>query len=299
MNRINYHHLYYFFVVASDGGITRASERLHLTPQTISGQISAFEKQIGFKLFDRKGKKLHLSEIGRQVYNYAEDIFRIGEELENLLKTQQPLAWHTVKVGIADVIPKTLAYQLLSPMLDTPNPLRLITSEGDQISLLADLAVDKLDMVLTDQALQPGNHIKAFNHKLGESSFTFFAPKQYAEKAKNGFPRSLSGLPVLMQGKKSAVRSRLLSWLEQHQVVPNIVAEFDDSALMKSFGQSGYGIFTGPSIIEEQICSQYDVEAVGRTDEIKEYYYAISPERKVKHPSVVQLVEAAYRLDLR
>lgn len=299
MTPLNYNHLYYFYIVATDESITRASKRLHLTPQTISGQISAFETQIGFKLFDRQGKRMQVSEIGRKIYDYAEEIFELGEELGNLLKTQQPINWQMLTVGIADVIPKTLAYQMLNPVFEMDEKIRLVTNEGDQVSLLADLAVDKLDMVLTDQALQPGSNIKAFNHKLAESNFTFFATDTLAQQCRENFPQSLSGLPFLMQGKKSAVRLRLTSWFDRYNIRPNVVAEFDDSALMKSFGQSGYGIFTGPSIIEDHICSQYHVQIVGRTDEIKEYYYAISPERRLKHPAVAELVNAASKLDFK
>lgn len=297
MTPINYNHLYYFFVVAAEGGIGKASDRLHLTPQTISGQITAFEANIGFQLFDRKGRKLQLSDIGHLVYNHAEEIFRMGDELETLIKTQQPRVWQNFAVGVSEVIPKILAHQILNPVFRTNESTRLITSEGDQDTLLASLAVDKLDMVLTDQPLQPGSHIRAFNHPLAQSNLTFFAEKQMAKTIEGDFPGSLSGIPFLMQGKKSAVRQRLVSWFDGRELFLNIVAEFDDSALMKSFGQSGYGVFTGPSIIEKQICEQYDVDIIGRTNEINEYYYAISPERRLKHPAVLELVNAVSELD--
>jgi LysR family transcriptional activator of nhaA len=293
MSPLNYNHLFYFYVVATEGGITKASARLNLTPQTISGQITSFESQMGVNLFDRKGKKLHLSEMGKLIYNYAEEIFQLGDEIKHIFKRQQPELWHTFTVGITDVIPKVLAHQLLSPVLNMKDRMRLICVEGDQNSLLADLAVNKLDCILTDQPLQLGNHVKAYNHLLVESGFTFFAAQTLLETCSSSFPQSLSDLPWVMQSKKSAVRTRLSSWLEKHNISPNIVAEFDDSALMKSFGQAGFGVFSCPRLIEEYVADKYDVKIIGRTDEIKEHYYIISPERRLKHPAILEIVTAA------
>ncbi|OUR88488.1 LysR family transcriptional regulator [Gammaproteobacteria bacterium 42_54_T18] len=292
MSPLNYNHLYYFYVVAKEGSIVKASGTLNLTPQTISGQISNFEDQIGILLFDRKGRKLHLSEFGQLILSYAEEIFQIGDELKNVITTQQPNQYLTFTVGITDVIPKTLAYQLLKPALDMDDPIRLICNEGDQESLLAELAVNKLDLILTDQPLQPGNNVKAYNHQLAESGLTFFASSSLTEKIKKDFPLCLSEKPFLMQSKKSVIHQRLSSWFHTHNIAPIIVAEFDDSALMKSFGQSGYGIFAGPTLIEKHIVSQYNVTVIGRTDELKEQYYAISPERRLKHPAIIEIVNA-------
>jgi len=292
MTPLNYNHLYYFYAVATEGSITKASQRLHLTPQTISGQITQFESHIGVSLFDRKGKKLLLSEMGKMIYSYAEEIFQLGDELKNVLKTQLPRRWQTFTVGITDVIPKMLAYQLLNPVLNMAEEVRLICCEGDQDSLLADLAIDKIDMILTDQPIQPGRYIKAYNHLLTESGFTFFADKTLFAKCQKKFPQSMTGQPLLSQGKKSAVRHRLLSWLDKHNIAPNIIAEFDDSALLKSFGQAGYGLFAGPTILEEHISQQYKLKILGRTDEIKEYYYAITPERRLKHPATLEIVNS-------
>ena len=265
---------------------------MNLTPQTISGQITSFEAQIGIDLFVRKGKKMQLSEMGRTIYKYAEEIFHLGDELNNVLKTQKHTQWLTFTVGITDVIPKALAYKLLGPALDMAKPVRLICNEGDQDSLLADLAINRLDLVLTDQPLHSSSHVKAYNHQLTESGITFFVSKNQMPLSRIEFPKSLSQLPFLMQGKKSALRQRLISWLNKQDIVPNIIAEFDDSALLKSFGQAGYGVFAGPTLIEDKIISQYQVEAIGRTEEIKERYYAISPERRLKHPAVLEVVSA-------
>ncbi|PCI54097.1 MAG: transcriptional activator NhaR [Gammaproteobacteria bacterium] len=293
MSPLNYNHLFYFYVVATEGSISKASIRLNLTPQTISGQITSFEAQVGIKLFDRKGKKLFLSEIGRLIYSYAEEIFQLGDEIKHILKRQQPVLWQTFTVGITDVIPKVLAHQLLSPVLKMKERVRLICVEGNQNNLVADLAVNKLDCILTDQPLQLGNHVKAYNHLLVESGFTFFAAETLLQNCQSDFPQSLSELPWLIQSKKSAVRTRLSSWLEKNNISPNIVAEFDDSALMKTFGQAGFGIFSSPTLIEEYIIDKYDVKVIGRNDEIEEHYYIISPERRLKHPAIIEIVTAA------
>ncbi|WP_114326046.1 transcriptional activator NhaR [Candidatus Colwellia aromaticivorans] len=293
MSPLNYNHLFYFYVVATEGSISKASTRLNLTPQTISGQITSFEAQVGVNLFDRKGKKLFPSEVGQLIYSYAEEIFQLGDEVKHILKRQQPVLWHTFTVGIVDVIPKVLAYQLLSPVLKMKDRVRLICVEGDQDSLVADLAINKLDCILTDQPLQLGNHVKAYNYLLVECGFTFFAAETLLQNLPNDLLQSLSELPWLMQSKKSAVRTRLSSWLEKHNISPNIVAEFDDSALMKSFGQAGFGVFSSPTLIDEYVTDKYDVKIVGRTDEIKEHYYIISPERRLKHPAIVEIVTAA------
>lgn len=293
MTPLNYNHLYYFYIVAAQGSISKASKLLHLTPQTISGQISSFEIQIGVDLFDRKGKKLVLSEMGQLIYSYAEEIFQLGDEIKNVLKTQEPAHWLSFTVGVTGVIPKVLAYKLLNPVLQMDESIRLILKEGAQDALLAELAINQLDLVLTDQPLETSSHIKAYNHQLTESGFTFFATSKFARKYRATFPLSLSGQPFLLQGKKSAVRQRLTSWFDKHNITPNIVAEFDDSALMKSFGQEGYGVFAAPTVIEETIASQYNVKIIGRTEEIKEHYYIISPERRLKHPAILEIVNAA------
>ena len=231
--------------------------------------------------------------MGQLIYSYAEEIFQLGDEIKHILKRQQPVLWHTFTVGITDVIPKVLAHQLLSPVLKMKERVRLICMEGDQKSLLADLAVNNLDCILTDQPIQLGNHVKAYNHLLIESGFTFFVTETLLQNCRSDFPQSLSELPWLMQSKKSAVRTRLSSWLEKNNISPNIVAEFDDSALMKCFGQAGFGVFSSPTLIEEYVADKYNVNIIGRTDEIKERYYIISPERRLNHPAILEIVTAA------
>jgi len=293
MSPLNYNHLFYFYVVATEGSISKASARLNLTPQTISGQITSFEAQVGINLFDRKGKKIFPSEMGQLIYSYADEIFQLGDEVKHILKRQQPVLWQTFTVGITNVISKVLAQQLLAPVLVMKERVRLVCVEGDQKSLLTDLAVNKLDCILTDQPLQLGTHVKAYNHLLAESGLTFFAAETLLPDPDQDFLQSLSELPWLIQSKKSAVRTRLSSWLEKNNISPNIIAEFDDSALMKSFGQAGFGVFSSPTLIEKYVSEKYNVNIIGRSAEIKEHYYIISPERRLKHPAILEIVSAA------
>lgn len=292
MTPVNFNQLYYFYLVAREGSIARISEQLHITPQTISGQISALEHSTGSALFNRSGRKWSLTEMGRLSYRYAEDIFQLGDELRSVLKHQHVSQWQTFTVGITDVLPKAFIYQMLKPVFLLPQQLRLICREGEQTALLAELAMNKLDLVLSDQPLMPSSSIKAYNHEITSSDTSFFAsPLLVDALAGTEFPACLHQQPMLLQSKRSIIRQRLESWFEQQQIVPQIVAEFDDSALMKSFGQQGLGIFSAPSQIEQNICQQYQVQVIGRTEAVREVFYAISPERKLTHPAVLQLVE--------
>ncbi len=289
MTPLNYNHLYYFFHVATDGSITRASARLNLTPQTISGQIAAFEEQLGTKLFLREGRRLRLSAKGRQIYGHAETIFLLGGEIRQMLQTDGG-ASEVFRVGITDVIPKILANRLLQPILQRPGQMRLVCQEGDQEALLAELAVNRLDCIITDQPLKSGSHIKAWNYRILDSGFTFFAVPALAATCSRQFPESLSGQPFLVPGRKASVRSFLMAWFEKHGLAPHIIAEFDDSALLKSFGQAGIGIFSAPTIIEDYVMSQYGVAVIGRTREFVDTFYVISPERRLQHPATLEIV---------
>jgi LysR family transcriptional activator of nhaA len=293
MTPVNFNQLYYFYLVAKEGSIARVSEQSHITPQTISGQISALEHTTGSALFNRQGKKWTLTEVGRVSYRYAESIFELGDELRSVLKHHNVRQWQTFTVGITDVLPKAFIYEMLKPVFGMPEQLRLICREGDQASLLAELAVNKIDLVLSDQPLLPSSSIKAYNHQLIESTTSFFAAKHLADSLQlQQFPQCLHQQPMLLQSKKSLIRQRLDAWFGQLGIAPVIRAEFDDSALMKAFGQQGLGVFSAPSHIEKQICHQYEVAVVGRTEAVKEVFYAISPERKLTHPGVLQLVNA-------
>ena len=291
--QLNYNHLRYFYTIASEGSIVKAAKVLHISPQTISGQLSVFEDYLGAKLFDRRNKRLVLNETGKLVYSYAEDIFSLGTELQQTLNTQDTSQPFVFSVGVTDVIPKMLAVNILKHSFELDYPLKLVCLEGEFDTLLSDLALNKLDLILSDRPLTPGFPIKAYNHPLGECGLSFYAGQERADALREDFPQSLHQHPFLICGDKSNQKINLLSWFDKKQVYPTIAAEFDDSAMMKYFGQSGYGVFCTPSIIEQHVALQYNVEVIGRTDEVKERFYAISPERKVKHPGVKLLVEAA------
>lgn len=293
MQQLNYHHLYYFFVTAREGSIMRAAELLHVTPQTVSGQISTFEDYLGKKLFDRKGKRLVVNQQGQYVYSYAEDIFSLGTELLQNLQHQESGHQLHFTIGVTDIIPKVLAFDLFRTCLDYDENLKLICKEGGLDSQLAELALNKVDIIFSDQPLPPGGHIKAYNHFVGETGMAFFATKEIASKIAADFPKSLHHCPTLLPGEKSTQKVELLAWFDRINIVPDIVAEFEDSALMKLFGQAGYGVFCAPAPIAEHVKQQYQVEVVGVTNEIREDFYLISPERKLKHPAALHLFEFA------
>ena len=290
---INYKHLHYFWVVAKEGSIARASERLHLTPQTISGQLSVLEDNLGETLFNRVGRNLELTETGRLALSYADDIFSLGGELQEAMRNLpagRPLVF---KVGIADVVPKTIAYRLLAPALQLPEPVRIVCRENTIESLLAEQALHKIDLVISDSPVPAGISVRVYNHKLGECGISFFAVPELASKLANNFPQSLTAAPLLIPSDINVVQSRLWKWFDKHRIRPNIVGEFDDSALMKSFGQAGVGVFVAPTPIAPEVEKQYGVKVIGRTEEVHEQFYAISVERKISHPAVIAITETA------
>jgi LysR family transcriptional activator of nhaA len=290
---INYKHLHYFWAVAKEGSIARASERLNLTPQTISGQLSLLEEHMGEALFTRVGRSLELTETGRLVLSYADEIFSLGGELEEMvhnLPDGRPLLF---KVGVTDVVPKSIAYRLLAPALKLPEPVRIVCREGAIDALLAELAVHRVDLVIADGPIPPGVNVRGFNHQLGDCGITFLATPRLARKLGKNFPHSLNGAPLLMPGDITVVRSRLMRWLDGLHIHPRIVGEFDDSALMKAFGRSGAGVFIAPTPIAAEVKKQFGVVGIGQTDEVREQFYAISVERKISHPAVVAITETA------
>ncbi len=293
MRGLNYNHLFYFWRVAREGGIARAAAAMHLTPQTISGQLRALEQALGERLFARAGRRLALTDTGRLVLDYADDIFRIGAEMRETLTWRaggRPLAF---TVGVVDAVPKMIAYRLLEPALRLGEPVRFVCREGKLEALLAELAVHKLDIVLADAPLGAGATVRAFNHLLGECGVVFFAARKLAASYRERFPKSLDGAPLLLPAASAAVRGALMQWLEQHGIRPRIAGEFEDSALMKAFGQAGVGVFIAPRVIAREVVRQYDVEPVGATNKVRERFYAISAERKLRHPAVVAVTDAA------
>ncbi len=290
---INYRHLHYFWMVAKEGSIARAGERLHLTPQTISGQLGVLEDSLGEPLFVRAGRNLELTETGRLVLGYADEIFSLGSELEEMLRglpEGRPLVF---RVGVVDVVPKSIAYRLLAPALELAEAVRIQCREGGVDSLLAELAVHRVDLVIADGPIPPGVNVRGFNHPLGECGVTFFATPPLARRFGRDFPASLDGAPLLLPGETGLVRRRLTQWFDGLRIHPRIVGEFDDSALMKAFGQSGAGIFVAPTPIAAEVEAQYGVTALGHTDEVREQFYAISVERKISHPAVAAIAQTA------
>jgi LysR family transcriptional activator of nhaA len=293
MPSLNFKHLRYFWVVAANGTISRAAEILHVTPQTISGQLRELEEQVDAKLFQKSGRNLVLTDTGRLVFSYADEMFRLGDELQDVIEGRSPGAALTLTVGVAMVVPKLLAYRVLEPVLNMPESVRLVCLEASLADLLADLSVHKIDLVLADAPMSPTLNVRAYNHLLGESGLSFFTTRKAARKYRTGFPQSLNGAPMLMPTASSALRRSLEQWLEQQDIKPVVVAEFEDRALMKAFGEAGTGIFTSPTAVEEDVVAKYGVSIIGRTEEIRERFYAISAERRIKHPAVSAITEAA------
>jgi LysR family transcriptional activator of nhaA len=292
---LNYRQLHYFWVVAKTGSIVRASEQLNLTAQTISGQISLLEQTYGMDLFRRVGRQLELTEAGRLALPYAEQMFQLGGELEALLRTQPNEQQILFRIGVADVVPKSIVYRLIAPTMELAEPIRITCREDKLERLLADLAIQRLDLVISDSPMPSHLDIKGYSQKLGECGISFFATQPLAGRYGADFPLGLQGAPLLVPGQETVVRSRLMRWFAEQKVQPRIVGEFDDSALMKAFGKSGSGIFIAPSVIADEVQAQYGVQMIGQTDAVTESFYAISVERKVKHPGIVAITEGARR----
>lgn len=293
MEWLNYHHLLYFWTVVKEGGVAQAAKALRLAPPTISGQVRALEESLELTLFDRVGRKLQVTDDGRVVFRYADEIFNLGRELLDTVKgrpTGRPLRLH---VGISDVLPKLVCHDLLMPALRLPEPVQIVCHGDKTERLLAELAVRGLDLVLSDVPVGGNIKVRAFNHLLGECGLTFFATPDLARKYRRGFPHSLDGAPLLVPTEDSLVRRSLDHWFESIDVRPHLVAEFDDSGLLKSFGQGGEGIFGVPSVVEAGVRKQYGVQVVGRTEEVVERFYAITVERRIKHPAAVAISESA------
>jgi len=295
MGKLNYKHLHYFWVVAKAGGVARAGEQLHLTPQSISGQLRVLEDALGETLFRRAGRNLELTDAGRLVMSYADEIFTLGAELQEVLHDQPARRTLHFRVGVGDMVSKSMAYRVLEPALRLPEPLRIVCREGRLTDLLAELAVHRLELVIADRPMPSTVNIRGFNHLLGESAVTFFAVASLADSCGRTFPRCLDGAPMLLPGEDAAVRPKLLQWFDAQRVRPRIVGEFDDGSLLKAFGRAGTGIFVAPSVVAEQVARQYGVVALGQTEEVTEQFYAISVERRLTHPAVVAVSQAARR----
>jgi len=290
---INYHHLLYFWMVAKEGGVAPAAKALRLAQPTISGQVKSLEESLDLKLFDRSGRKLQLTDDGRLVLRYAEEIFGLGRELLDTVRGRpsgRPLKLH---VGISDMLPKLVSHRLLMPALRMEEPVQIVCHGDKTERLLAALAMQGLDLVLSDVPVGGNVKVRAFNHLLGECGITFFGAAPLARKYRNGFPNSLEGAPLLLPTSDSLVRRSLDHWFESLGVRPTVVAEFDDSGILKAFGEGGEGLFFAPTVVEQGVKNHYGVEIIGRTDAVVERFYAITVERRIKHPAVVAISESA------
>lgn len=297
MDWLNYHHLFYFWTVAREGSIARACEVLHLAQPTISGQIRDLENALKAKLFDKQGRYLVLTDIGRVVYRYAEEIFSLGRELQDVVQgrpTGHPLRF---VVGVAETMPKRIVHRLLEPALKLPDPIQLIVQDGKPEPLFAQLALHDFDLVLADLPVSPMVRIRAYNHLLGECGISILACPKLARRYRKNFPQSLNEAPFLLPLENTPLRRSLDLWLEDQKIRPLIRGEFADSALLKVFGQMELGLFAAPSVVEEEICRQYHVQPVGRIEAIREKFYAITVEKKIKHPAALAICQQA-RLQL-
>jgi len=293
MDWLNYHHLLYFHTVVREGSIVKAAERLSLTPPTISGQIRALEESIGSRLFERQRRRLVLTEMGRTVHRYADEIFGIGRELIEVIRARPGGRPARLVVGVADVMPKLIVRRVLDPVLHMPGGMRLVCREDTSEALLGALAVHELDVVLTDAPMPPDVRVKAYNHLLGESRVSLFAIPALARSLAKRFPASLDGVPHLLPTPQTTLRRSMDQFFSAHGIRPSVVAEFDDSALLKVFGEDGVGVFPAPTVLERDICDRYGVKVVGRLGDIRERFYAISVERRLTHPAVVAMTEQA------
>lgn len=290
---LNYKHLHYFWVVAKEGSITRAADRLGVAVQTISGQLGLLEQQLGKALFNSQGRGLVLSDAGRKALGYADQIFQLGEQLEDALQQDDNSHTLRLRVGISDGIPKLLAYRLLSQVTAMPGDVRLICDEGEFENLLADLALHRLDVVLTDRPAPVGSNLKVFSSRLGEFPSGLFASRELAERHGKDFPQSLNQAPLLLPTRHNALRGRIDRWLEEQRLHPRIVGEFEDSALLTTFGRGGLGIFPAPLALAGQLAEEYGAQTLGELDGVSEHIYAISTERRIRHPAIEVLCSAA------
>lgn len=290
---LNYHHLHYFWVVAKEGGITAAAEKLHLAQPTLSSQIQKLEKSLGVKLFDRVGRGLVVSEMGQVVFRYADEIFSLGRELSETLQGRPTEDAIKLTVGVPDVVPKLIVYQLLKPALKLEDKIQIVCYEGKLQTLLTDLALHKLDIVLADSPSPPHLNIRAFNHLLGECGVSVLGVSKLAKVYKKNFPASLDNAPMLLSTQNTPIRRALEQWFDKQSIRPEVRHEFEDSAILKVFGQAGEGLIVVPTATEQDVAEQYSLQVIGRISEITERYYAISVERRLKHPAVVAICETA------
>ena len=293
MAPLNYHHLLYFFTVAREGGVARAADVLHLTQPTVSAQVHQLERSLGERLFERRGRRLVLTDAGRVAYRYAEEIFALGREFQDVLGGRPAGRQSRLAVGVAESVPKLVAYRLLEILRRGAHPPQLVCREAGADRLLADLAAHEIELVITDAPPAPSVPVRVYTHVLGETGTTIFGAPALAARYRRRFPQSLDGAPFLLPGEQVALRRALDQWFATNGIKPSVEAQFADSALLKTFGQAGAGLFAGPTAIEAEIRRQYGVRVIGRLDTVRETFYAISAERRISHPALAALASAA------
>jgi LysR family transcriptional activator of nhaA len=296
MEWLNYHHLLYFWTVAKEGSIAQASKQLRLAHPTISAQIHRLEEVLGEKLFARKGRNLVLTDVGRMTFRYADDIFALGRDLVDTIRGRASGRPIRLVVGLSDVLSKSIVHRILEPAFHLDEQVQVICrADRSTDAFLGELAINAVDVVLSDTPIGPGTAVRAFNHLLGECGTAFFAAPAMARACRRRFPTSLDGVPFLLPGRNSALRRMLEQWFDSHGIRPKMVGEMDDAALMKVFGEAGVGVFAAPDVVDEDTRERYKVHLVGHAADIRQRFYAISVERKIKHPAVVAICEIARR----
>ena len=293
MEWLNYHHLLYFWTVVRTGSITKASADLRLSPPTVSAQLRMLERSLGEKLLRRSGRNLVPTEAGQEVYGYAQEIFSLGREMMSALKDRSIGRPIRLVIGVADVLPKLIARRLIEPAFELREPVRIVCREGSAERLLAELALQELDVVLSDLPMDPSLKVRAYSHLLGECGLIFVGTRQLASRYRRGFPKSLNGAPMLLPTDDAAIRRKLDQWFEDQGIRPDIIGEFEDDALLRVFGEAGAGIVPGPSVLQKVLRLQYGLHRIGGTEAVRGRYYAISVEKRIKHPAVMAICESA------
>jgi len=293
LEELNFHHLFYFWTVAREGSVTAASERLNLSQPAVSMQLRKLERAVGTTLMNRSGRGLVLSETGHEVLRYADEIFATGQELVHYLQGRPSGRPLRLRVGMPDIMPKLITYRLLAPVYELPEPVDVVCHESSFENLLADLVVNRFDVILSDAPVSSRFKVRAYNHPLGDCGITVFGIADLARRFRRKFPQSLDGAPMVLPTSDTELRRSVDQWLDERGLAPQIAGQFYDSALLKEFGRAGVGLFPAPTAIEKEIERQYQVQVVGRIEEIRERYYAITVERRIKHPAVVQIADSA------
>lgn len=290
---VNLKHLFYFWKVARLGGVLRASEAIHISPQTLSGQIKLIEDYFGTALFSRKGRTLELTDSGRLALEYSDEIFALGAELDQVIRHYPKGRPTEFRVGVADALPKSMAYRLLRPAIGMPEPVRIVCREWRLDRLLTELALHRLDVVISDSPVPANIDVRAYSHKLGESGVSFLAHPALLRQVTMPFPQSLSELPLLMPGEDSALRRKVMEWLNKHRLLVNVAGEFDDAALMAAFGREQVGAFPAPTVLVDEYLSSGELALVGHAEQVRIEYFALSVQRRLTHPCVVAITANA------